>query len=445
MKFLAHRAKSMKCTPARAMTMAGSLTTTPVAARHRAVLAATVSVLAMAGTVIMGGHAGAALAQPGTAGPGLASERRVDTTLSALFEAMQRDLGLTREQAVQRFHDEQVARDLAAQLEPQLGEQFGGAWFDEATGRLAVAATSVAAAEHARAAGADATVVRYSLRELRAAQAELDDIQRADPSRMTDAISWGVDQQSNTLVVTVLTGRTVTPVVELANRRGDQVRVEESDVVPQPADYLDGGDPLGTSPYFDKCSVGFNVYKGTTSYLLTAGHCGVAGNYAYSKGWPIGPFVESWFPGDDDALVRNDRLDLWAVGGWVAIHDPADLGYLVSGTIINIVNGSNCKSGITTKITCGTLKGFWQTVQYAGGAVVHGMTRHTACTKPGDSGGPNFTAPTSNGKVAAQGISSGSLLYSGNKCGQEVGKTNAAWFQPIIESLNWYGVKLYTA
>jgi streptogrisin C len=59
---------------------------------------------------------------------------------------MQRDLGLTRAQAVQRFADEQAASDLAAVLEAQLGAKFGGAWFDEATGRLAVGVTSAAAA-----------------------------------------------------------------------------------------------------------------------------------------------------------------------------------------------------------------------------------------------------------------------------------------------------------
>ncbi|HEU4426258.1 MAG TPA: S1 family peptidase [Pilimelia sp.] len=371
----------------------------------------------------------------------------MDTSTTALFEAMQRDLGLTREQAVRRFDDEAAATRLATELQPKLGAEFAGAWFDEATGRLAVAATSTAAADQARAAGAIAKVVRYSLSDLQSAKTELDDAQRAEPTRMADAISWGADPQRNAMVVTVRTGRTVPAVTELVNRRGDMVRIEESDDVPRTMDYLDGGDPMGKSSLHDNCSVGFNVYSGATVYLLTAGHCGKTNNNAYSKGVPIGPYVQSWFPVYDDALVRNDRLDKWTVGPWVATYSADDTAYIVRGQIINILNGSTCKSGKTTKITCGVLKQFGQTVQYDSGNVVYNLTRHTACTKSGDSGGANFTWPSSDGKVSALGMTSGSILYTVNgveRCGSEIGKTNQSWFYPVGDSLAWYKVKLYT-
>ncbi len=389
------------------------------------------------------------LLMTGLAVPAGAAEptRTVDASMADLFEAMHRDLGLTREQAVRRFADEDAAVRLAAVLEPQLGAEFGGAWLDEATGRLVVGATTAAAADRARAAGATPRIVRYSLSALTAAKLELDDTQRSAPARMADAISWGVDPQRNALVVTVRTGRTVAPVQELAERRGDLVQLEESDDVPHTTDYLDGGDPMGVSSSSDTCSVGFNAYKGSTSYVLTAGHCGDANDPAFSKGKHIGRYVESWYPVNDDALVRNDRLDQWTVGPWVATYSSNDTAYYVQGTIVNIVNGSSCKSGRTTKITCGKLKMFGETVTYDGGDVVYNMTRHTACVKSGDSGGANFTKPGSNGRVSALGITSGGRTWTVNgveRCGQEIGKKNRAWFQPIADTLKYYKVSLYT-
>jgi streptogrisin C len=399
-----------------------------------------IAVVGLLVAVVPGGPAGAE--------PDPRPARQVDIETRALFEAMQRDLGLTRAQAVQRFADEQVASDLAARLETQLGAEFAGAWFDETTGRLAVGVTTATAADRARAAGAAPQVVRYSLAELQAAMTELDDLQRAAPARMADAISWGVDPQRNALVVTVRTGRSVPTVTDMVGRRGDQLRVEESDEVPSfKWDYLDGGDPMGPSSSWHNCSVGFNVYKGTTPYALTAGHCGKKGDWSYSKGVLMGTFQESWFPTYDDALLKLQRLDYWAYGPWVSTYSWDDLVYNVRGLTINVLNGSMCKSGMTTKITCGNLKAFGQTVQYDDGSVVHNMTRHTACVKSGDSGGANVTWPSSDGRVSALGMTSGAVSYYVNgveKCGHEVGKKNEAWFQPIGPSLSYYGVKLYT-
>jgi len=392
-----------------------------------------------AAVFVVAGWAAPALSQESAVAPAV---RAIDTSMTGLFGAMERDLGLNRAQAVRRFADARTATDLATALEPRLGAEYGGAWLDEASGRLAVAVTSEAAADQARAVGAVPQVVRYSLGELQAAKEELDATHRAAPDRMTDAISWGVDPQRNAVVATVRTGRTVQPLVDIVGRRGDQVRVEESEDMPETVDWLDGGDPLGANNNGDYCSVGFNVYQGNTSYLLTAGHCGAVGTNASSKGSPIGPYVHSFFPGDDDALIRNDRLDLWAVGPWIAIHDAADLAYNVTGQTITIINGPMCKSGKTTKITCGNLKAPGQTVNYPAGAV-YNLTRHTACVEKGDSGGANFTSPTSVGGVAALGMSSGAALKNG-KCLQKSGKTNQSWFAPVGPALSWYGVKLYT-
>ncbi|MGL4177187.1 MAG: S1 family peptidase [Dermatophilaceae bacterium] len=370
----------------------------------------------------------------------------MDTQTEDLFAAMQRDLGLTRDQAVRRFADEAAATRLAERLQPEVGADFGGAWLNEVTGGLTVAVTTAAAADKVRAAGADARLVRYSLADLQAVKTELDGIQRAEPARMTDAISWGVDPQRNAMVVTARTGRAVQPARELAQRRGDMVLFEESDTVLRTTAYLDGGDPTGDFGQDPHCSAGLNVHRNNQVLNLTAGHCGRPNEAVYSGGLPVGNYVESWYPGNDDALVNVVRLDLWAVGPWVNTYNGDDSAYIVRGPIVNILNGSVCKAGFATKVTCGELKQFGQTVTYPGGDVVYNMTRHTACIKEGDSGGASFTWPSGDGRVSALGVSSGAgntYVNGVEKCPSELGGTNSSVMQPIADSLAFYQAKLY--
>ena len=66
-----------------------------------------------------------------------------------------------------------------------------------------------------------------------------------------------------------------------------------------------------------------------------------------------------------------------------------------------------CKSGITTKWTCGIITAKNQTVTYSGGRTVYGMTRHNACVEPGDSGGANVSVL---GGYHAEGVTSGASM-----------------------------------
>ena len=101
-----------------------------------------------------------------------------------------------------------------------------------------------------------------------------------------------------------------------------------------------------------------------------------------------------------------------------------------------------CKSGITTKWTCGIITGKNETVNYTGGSTVKGMTRHNACVEPGDSGGANVSVL---GGFHAEGVTSGASMITDaagkKRCRAKFGLGNKSWYFPIADSLAYYGPK----
>ncbi|GAB1516253.1 S1 family peptidase [Actinophytocola sp. KF-1] len=363
-----------------------------------------------------------------------------------VLAAMQRDLGLTAAQATTLRAQQDRAVDLDVTLRGKLGADFGGSWFDAATGRLTVAVTDVARAAEVRKAGADAKVVRHSAAELDAIRAELDSLsgKASGPSRgkpgassLRGLASWRVDPETNSVVVTTVKGQQAT--LSSLARFGDAVRFEQTDRAPvQTANYLDGGDAIN----YGSCSAGFNLRNHSTGqgYLLTAGHCVSTGATVTGQdGTFLGTTVSSWFPSYDDALIRNDNPSYWLQGWWVDTN-PSNGGIItVSGYSDSPVGTYVCKSGITTKWTCGYITGKDETVNYSQGAV-YGMTRHSACVEPGDSGGANVAALSS---WTPEGVTSGAQLYwdgSRYRCAAAVGAgQNVSWYFPIADSLAYYG------
>ena len=72
---------------------------------------------------------------------------------------------------------------------------------------------------------------------------------------------------------------------------------------------------------------------------------------------------------------------------------------------------------------------------------VYGMTRHSACVEPGDSGGANVAALS---VWSPEGVTSGAQLYwdgSRYRCAVAFGAgTNVSWYFPIADSLAYYGL-----
>lgn len=363
----------------------------------------------------------------------------------ALLTAMQRDLGLSATQARSLFGQQDKAVRIDAGLRASLGSAFGGSWFDAKAGTLVVNVTDKASAAEVTKAGARAVVVQHSEADLKGIVAELDTLAGKAPgakraesgkSTLTGLAGWHVDPRTNSVVITAIKGQHRSAALSAMDKHGDAVTYEETDQAPQQTfDYMDGGDQINGA----SCSAGFNLRNPSSGqgFLLTAGHCTSSGQANYGQGGVyFGPTVSSWFPTYDDALIRNDNAAYWVQGPWVD-YNPSNGGFInVSGYSDSPVGTAVCKAGITTLWTCGYITAKDETVTYTGGQTVYGLTRHSACVEPGDSGGANVAALS---VWSPEGVTSGAQLLF-NLCLSKWGLTNVSWYFPIADSLSYYGI-----
>ncbi|GAA2447644.1 S1 family peptidase [Streptomyces glaucus] len=366
----------------------------------------------------------AAGALPAAASDSPAPAASTPPASAGLLRAMQRDLGLTPDQAEARLAAERRATGLLPEARRAAGAAYAGSWFDAGSGGLTVAVTSDAAPATVRAVrstGAQVRTVEHSARRLDAAKARIDRLRA--PSGVS---SWHVDPAANAVVVDVVDGERADNDVRrfLAEAR-EAGPVTVRTVPSAPRTFAAG--TVGGDPYYTgnaRCSIGFSVHGG----FVTAGHCGRAG--AGVSGWDgsyIGTFQGSSFPDNDYAWVSVGS-GWWTVPvvlGWGTVPDQ-----LVRGSAEAPVGASVCRSGSTTHWHCGTVLAKNETVNYSQGAV-HQMTKTSVCAEPGDSGGSFISGDQ------AQGVTSGGW---GNCSGG--GET---WFQPVNEILGRYGLTLHTA
>ncbi|MFD1276616.1 S1 family peptidase [Streptomyces kaempferi] len=340
---------------------------------------------------------------------------------SALITAMQRDLGLSKDDATARLKAETTARTVDRAAKRAAGDAYGGSWFEARTGKLTVAVADSSRRKAVEATGAEVTLVRHDERQLDATLKRLDSLDA--PSGVG---SWHVDAKSNSVVVGVVAAHKddndVRAFLDRARRSGP-VTVEETRRAPRTfAAGTVGGDPYYTGNV--RCSIGFSVYGG----FVTAGHCAQPG--AGVSGWDgsyIGNFQGSSFPDNDYAWV-NVGSGWWTVPvvlGWGTVSDQ-----LVRGSAEAPVGASICRSGSTSHWHCGTVLAKNETVNYSQGAV-HQMTKTSVCAEPGDSGGSFISGDQ------AQGVTSGG--WGNCSSGGET------WYQPVNEILSRYGLTLHTA
>jgi streptogrisin C len=344
-----------------------------------------------------------------------------------LAAAMERDLGLTKDQAGDRLAREAWASQTVAALRSDLeSQQWGGAWLTEGAEQLMVAVTDEQAADEVRAAGAEPALVSFSQQELADTQAALDE--RAAQAEGSIA-GWYVDVAGNTVVVLAAEG--AEPAAEAfaagAGAAADAVRVVTSSEQPRPLFDVRGGDAYFIEDQA-RCSIGFSVEGG----FVTAGHCALAG--VTTTGFnnePQGEFVAASFPG-----VGNNGADDWGVvevnQDWVPqplVNDFEGGTLPVAGAEEAPVGASICKHGSTTGVTCGVIEAKNATVNYPEGTVT-GLTRTDVCAEGGDSGGSWLSGDQ------AQGVTSGG---SGD-C--TIG--GITFFQPLAEILEENGLTLVT-
>jgi streptogrisin C len=381
-----------------------------------------------------------AMAAP-TAGPS-------DNVPAAVRTAMQRDLGLTSTQLSQYLKIERLAATQEKQLAKAQGRNYAGSWIERGSNgqyKLVVATTS--SRPQKGAAGIEIRNVRHSLAELDGSKAQLDAVLAQGGKVPKGVYGWYVDLQNNSVVVSIGKGGQKAGINFVATSGADarSVRFVVADEQPSPRSTLQGGLGYLRNPgdgYLYACSIGFTVTKGSTPGYVSAGHCGDAGEPVYlelSPQWTIGPkigtFAASSFPnpgqtGNDWSWVSVDAGNtlLASVYGWgkgdVTVHGSTEAA----------VGAAICRSGRTSGWRCGTIEAKNQTVSYSTGETILNLTRTTACSEGGDSGGPFITGPGQ-----AQGVLSGG---SGSCKGHLPNNRTRSFFQPLLPILSTYGLTL---
>ncbi|MFI6888486.1 S1 family peptidase [Streptosporangium canum] len=353
----------------------------------------------------------AASVTPATAAPAPLSPKPPSPVI---VDALQRDLGLTAEQAVTRLANEERAMTTESTLSGTLGGKYAGAWLNGDATQLLVGTNDATTADAIRAQGAQPVIVSRSLEQLNAVKDRLD---QAPAQAKAGASLWYVDLPTNSVVIQAAQQAGGEALVAAAGVDKDAVRVAVTTERPQPFIDIIGGNPyyIGSS----RCSIGFSVTKGGTPGFVTAGHCGRAGSRTTN---PTGTFQGSSFPGNDYAWVAapGNTPRPWVKGSGGA-------NVIVRGSTQAVVGSSICRSGSTTGWRCGTIQQHNASVTYPQGTV-SGLTRTSACAQPGDSGGSFISGSQ------AQGTTSGG---SGNCT-----SGGTTYHQPVNEPLSVYGLTL---
>jgi streptogrisin C len=328
-----------------------------------------------------------------------------------MVAAMERDLGLTTAQAVDRLKTDESLSDKQHAIAKALDEDYAGAWVEG--DELFVAVTDKAGAAEVRAAGATAVTVDRSLSQLDRLATRA---YRAAPQ--AKVASAYVDVASNSVVVEVDKGAkaAVAAAVRQAGLPAGSVSFVEVAEMPRTLINVVGGNAYYIGG--GRCSVGFSATGG----FVTAGHCGSRGATTTQ---PSGTFQVSSFPGNDYAFV-NVGSDDTPIG---AVNNYNGGTVNVAGSTAAAVGAAVCRSGSTTGWHCGTIQALNASVTYAEGTV-SGLIRTNVCAEPGDSGGSLLAG------TQAQGMTSGG---SGN-----CSSGGTTYFQPVNEALSAAGVSLIT-
>jgi streptogrisin D len=322
----------------------------------------------------------------------------------AAVAALSAGEGITETAALNVLRTQESSVKVLDIVTERLDGQMVGSYLD-AEGKPVVNVLTEAAAAEADRAGATAKIVSRSAAQLDAVQSKLESVTAVPHT------SIGTDVQTNQVVLTVAQqakGKALGTLLATAKRLGDTVRVEHVAGGIRKAIYNGEAIRGGGS----RCSSGFNTNYGGTNYIVDAGHC----TGAVSQ-WDVGPSVDASFPGNDYGLIRNDT---GSAPGAVTLWNGST--QRISSAANAYVGQRICKSGSTTGLTCGSVQRTNVTINYQQGPVYQ-TVQTSAVVNSGDSGGCMFAGST------GLGITSG--MGGGN-----------SYFQPVVEALNAYGVRL---
>ncbi|MFF3613911.1 S1 family peptidase [Streptomyces sp. NPDC002580] len=311
-----------------------------------------------------------------------------------------------------------AAGKLASTLGEDLGADAAGTYYDAKSRNLVVNVLDASAAKTVTEAGARARIVENSLADLKGAR----DTLKEDAT--VPGTSWATDPRTDKVVVTA--DRTVSDaewarLVKVVDGLGAKAELRRTKGEFKP--FIAGGDAISGSG--GRCSLGFNVVKDGQPYFITAGHCTESiSTWSDSSGKQIGTNEQSSFPDNDFGLVKYTG----------SVDHPSEVD-LYNGSSQSISKAGDAtvgmkvtRSGSTTQVHDGTVKGLDATVNYGNGDVVNGLIQTDVCAEPGDSGGSLFSGDTAIGLTSG---GSGDCTAGGE-----------TFFQPVTEALSAFGAQI---
>lgn len=359
----------------------------------------------------------------------------------ALLKALERDLGLNQQQAIERMATEQISAARHTNLRQALGDSYAGAWLDPATQKLVVASTDPKASRMALASGSRAVVVKRNLKQLEVLHRRLDQgalaLSKVQKQRI---FQWAVDVKTNAVVVTVPAGdaqalTAAQDFIALSGVDPAAARIETTTLgAPVPFTNIRGGLELNNVTDNLYCSIGFSVSGG----YVTAGHCSwgtVADVIKGHDGTAQGTFAGSTFPGEDRGWVsvNSNWTPMPCVGvvSYPLCYSPGNV--MVRGSQEGPIGAAVCRYGRTTGGPhCGVIQATNVTVNYPQGTVYH-LVQSSACSAQGDSGGPFMWGDQAQG------------MLSGGPSGGTCPTATTSYYYPLNPTLAAFGLTLTTA
>lgn len=391
---------------------------------------------ALSASVLMGTQA---TAQAQDAAPaGNASTPRYQPEM---VRALAASLGVDEKAATDRLDRQDAQQKRLAELSKG-GLADDGAFFD-ASGKLTVNAEDRADVARFEKAGLDARLPARGESTLDRIKAQLD--ASAAKKAPAGVVAWSVDLAADKVVVKVNSDRSAPAKAFLAAaaKHGSAVKIVrgEEKLAPQAAIYP--GSKMTINNTTGWCSVGYGARdRSGNQYLVTAGHC-VANlptlrydGTAFAKGVKTRYALGTRSVDMGIASVNSGHSITTSVGTWGNTSPIA-----VRGSNRAYSGASICKSGATTGWTCGSVGSYNVSVTYIdrnGGpdTVVTGLATSSVCTEGGDSGGAYISGNQ------AQGMTSGGP--TNQRCTGGVNSRGSSYFQPLDDTLRYYGLTLNT-
>ena len=286
------------------------------------------------------------------------------------------------------------------------------------------------------ASGATVQEVRYSQEYLVSAMDYL------DSGPHVPGTAWAVDQAANRVVLrydeTVAKSR-MAELESLVRPFGPAIQLQP--MAGRLSTYMRGGYQI-YDERVARCTLGFNAVGHGAHYIITAGHCTRGHEHWWANSLLsayLGHEVSSRFPGDDIGIIRYDENTTAIKEGVVHLYRGSEYQDIQTARGVRYhpqypndpryTDTFVCKSGSTTRLTCGKVTNVGATVAYPQGTV-YGLIQTNVCAEPGDSGAPLYSG------IAALGVLSGGF-------GNCDGGGAVIYFQPVPEIQNIYGIQVF--